>query len=130
MATTYAAVVAATRRYYRRDPRMRARLSELLDDLFSEFGWRSRLCAAVGGPFLHWTTRREEKRLARGWTYEPPTFYEHNEAAYTLDDAARRGGERCTCVTPAVPAKRDGIALVDDRIDQAAGDRVATPVDV
>ena len=28
--------------------------------------------------------RREEKRLARGWTYEPPTFYEQNEAAQRL----------------------------------------------
>jgi hypothetical protein len=120
MATTYAAVVAATRRYYRRDPAMRTKLSELLNGLIREFGWRSRLCAAIGGPFLHWTTRREEKRLARGWTYEPPTFYEHNDAAYTLDDAARRGGERCTHVTPAIPAKRDGIALVDDRVDQTA----------
>ena len=24
--------------------------------------------------------RREKQRLARGWTYEPPTFYEANHA--------------------------------------------------
>jgi len=36
----------------------------------------ARLTAAVLGPILLWTTRREEKRLARGRTYEPPTFLE------------------------------------------------------
>jgi hypothetical protein len=30
----------------------------------------------VLGPILLWTTRREEHRLAKGRTYEPPTFIE------------------------------------------------------
>ncbi|MGE5321397.1 MAG: B12-binding domain-containing radical SAM protein, partial [Actinomycetota bacterium] len=34
------------------------------------------LTAASLGPVLLWSTRREEKRLAAGWTYEPPTFVE------------------------------------------------------
>lgn len=33
---------------------------------------------AVLGPVLLWTTRREEKRLARGKTYEPPTILERS----------------------------------------------------
>ncbi len=36
----------------------------------------ARLTAAALGPILLWTTRREEKRLAKGRTYEPPTFLE------------------------------------------------------
>ncbi len=36
----------------------------------------ARLTAAVLGPILLWTTRREENRLAKGRTYEPPTFLE------------------------------------------------------
>jgi radical SAM superfamily enzyme YgiQ (UPF0313 family) len=36
----------------------------------------ARLTAAALGPILLWTTRREEKRLAKGKTYEPPTFLE------------------------------------------------------
>jgi hypothetical protein len=30
------------------------------------------------GPVLLWTTRREERRLARGKTYEPPTILERS----------------------------------------------------
>jgi radical SAM superfamily enzyme YgiQ (UPF0313 family) len=41
-----------------------------------EFGGWSRVCAAVVGPVLLWTARREEKRLAAGKTYEPPTIIE------------------------------------------------------
>jgi hypothetical protein len=30
----------------------------------------------VVGPFLYWTARREQRRLAEGKTYEPPTIIE------------------------------------------------------
>jgi radical SAM superfamily enzyme YgiQ (UPF0313 family) len=36
----------------------------------------ARLSSATLGPLLLWSTRREEKRLASGRTYEPPTFIE------------------------------------------------------
>jgi len=36
----------------------------------------ARLAAASLGPILLWSTRREENRLAKGRTYEPPTFLE------------------------------------------------------
>ena len=79
LATTYAAVIGGCRRYYRKNPAMRAKMSQILHDLYREFGWKSRLAAAFGGPYVLWKTRQEEKRLAQGWTYEPPTFYERNE---------------------------------------------------
>jgi hypothetical protein len=41
-----------------------------------EFPIVSRVSAAVLGPILLWTARREEKRLAAGRTYEPPIFIE------------------------------------------------------
>ena len=41
-----------------------------------EFPVVSRVSAAVLGPILLWTSRREEKRLAAGRTYEPPIFIE------------------------------------------------------
>jgi len=41
-----------------------------------EFPVVARLVAASLGPILLWSTRREEKRLASGQTYEPPTFLE------------------------------------------------------
>lgn len=42
----------------------------------TEFPLVSRVSTAVLGPILLWSTRREEKRLARGKTYEPPMFIE------------------------------------------------------
>jgi hypothetical protein len=34
--------------------------------------------------------QREEKRLARGWVYEPASFYEKNAAAIALENEPRR----------------------------------------
>jgi radical SAM superfamily enzyme YgiQ (UPF0313 family) len=81
LSSVYPAVVAAARIHYRGNPALRAKMDGVLQDLHHEFGLKSRLYAAVAGRYVHWTMRREEKRLARGWTYEPPTFYECNEAA-------------------------------------------------
>ncbi len=41
-----------------------------------EFPVMARLTAALLGPVLLWTARREERRLASGRTYEPPTIIE------------------------------------------------------
>jgi hypothetical protein len=95
LATVYPAVVAAARLYYRGNPRLRAKMDALLKDLHREFGLKSRLYSAVAGPYVYWKMRREEKRHARGWTYEPATFYERNEAAQRL--AAGDGSQAVLC---------------------------------
>jgi hypothetical protein len=82
--TAYSAVVAAARLYYRGNATLRAKMDALLADLHREFGLKSRFYSAVGGRYAYWKMRREERRLARGWTYEPRTFYERNEAAQQL----------------------------------------------
>ncbi|MBN1590571.1 MAG: cobalamin-dependent protein, partial [Pirellulales bacterium] len=79
LGTTFSALLGAARRYYRDDPPMRAKMDELLSELCAEFGWKSRLYATIGAWWVFPKIRREEKRLAEGWTYEPPTFYERNE---------------------------------------------------
>ena len=53
-------------------------IRKLRKDIHREFGFVSRMVAAASGPFLLWTSRREEKRLAGGVTYEPPTFRERS----------------------------------------------------
>ena len=45
-------------------------------EIEKEFGLLSRLASRFAGPVLLWTTRREEKRLAAGRVYEPPTIRE------------------------------------------------------
>jgi hypothetical protein len=42
--------------------------------------------------------KREEKRLAQGWVYEPVPFYEKNAAALALENKARR--------RPKIPIRR------------------------
>jgi hypothetical protein len=52
------------------------RIRNLRREVAKEFPVVARLSTAALGPILLWTTRREEKRLAAGRTYEPPTFIE------------------------------------------------------
>jgi pyruvate-formate lyase-activating enzyme len=96
--TTFSALIAAARRYYRGNPALRAKMSAILRELYHEFGLKSRLWAALCGPLLHWTIRREERRLARGWTYEPPTYYERNEAAQRLASPSDASVPTCQAV--------------------------------
>jgi len=51
-------------------------IHKLRSEVENEFPIIARLTAASLGPILLWSTRREEKRLAAGHTYEPPTFVE------------------------------------------------------
>jgi hypothetical protein len=52
------------------------RIHKLRREVEKEFPVVARLTAASLGPILLWSTRREESRLAKGRTYEPPTFVE------------------------------------------------------
>ncbi|MGD1214212.1 MAG: B12-binding domain-containing radical SAM protein [Terriglobales bacterium] len=52
------------------------RIHKLRREVEKEFPVIARLTAASLGPILLWSTRREENRLAKGRTYEPPTFVE------------------------------------------------------
>ena len=74
----YAGVLWATRRHYRDKPQYVAQISELLEELHGEFGWRSRLAAPIAGRYLYHQLQKQQKMLEAGWLYEPPTFYETN----------------------------------------------------
>ncbi|OHB71243.1 MAG: hypothetical protein A2V70_15160 [Planctomycetes bacterium RBG_13_63_9] len=101
LGTTYACMVGGAKLYYRRkDPAMYAKMSALLKELCREFGFKARFYGELGGRYVLWKIRREEKRLAAGWTYEPPTFYERN-AACTDNPAA----EVCRYVASFSPAR-------------------------
>jgi len=56
-------------------------IRSLRKDIGREFGLRPRLTAWLFGPVLLWTSRREEKRLLEGKTYEPRTFIERRNWA-------------------------------------------------
>ncbi len=72
----YAAALEATRRWFHDQPAARDRAASVLRDLKKEFGLRSSLAAFLGGWYVLHQLRAEARRLARGFTLEPPTFYE------------------------------------------------------
>jgi hypothetical protein len=78
---TYAGALWATRDWFRSNPVLSAKISRILTDIHHEFGLKSRLVAPLLGRYLRFTLGREDRRLRRGWTYEPPTFYETNQTA-------------------------------------------------
>ena len=94
------AVVAATKEYYRENRRLHAKMSDLLEDLYDQFGARARYIAEAAGPHLVEQLRAEEKRLADGWAYEPSTFYEINSACRRLFADEYPEATPCLYVTP------------------------------
>lgn len=78
---SFSAVVGAIMRYYRGNPVMYDKARRLLKELHAAFGCKARLFSSFGGWWVLWKIRQEEKRLCAGFKYEPPTFYEGNEAA-------------------------------------------------
>lgn len=73
-------MVAASLEYYRDQPELYTRFATLLNELNEEFGEQARHFAKLAGPVVLQKIREEEERLKNGWTYEPPTFYEKNNA--------------------------------------------------
>src|SRR5580704_8086456 len=73
--TTYdAALWAMEKRLKETNAEIAARIRTLRREIESEFGAATRLVRAVTGPILLWTSKREDRQLANGKTYEPPTF--------------------------------------------------------
>ena len=83
--TMYSALIGAAKRYYRKNPEMRAKMGAILDDLHAEYGFISRFYSAFGGLWLMRKIRKEAKRVAAGWTWEPQTWYEKNLPAKAFD---------------------------------------------
>ncbi len=81
LSTGYAGMLWAAERWLRGNAAVAAKLRACREEMGREFGWKSRLVAPLLGRFLLLTMWREARRLERGWAYEPPTFYELNDAA-------------------------------------------------
>jgi hypothetical protein len=73
----YGSALWAMERQFRKVNRSGSdQIRALRQEFRKESGLFSRLLPTVLGPVFLWTTRREERRLARGKTYEPPTIVE------------------------------------------------------
>jgi len=83
--TTYAGAVWAMHKWYAGDERLAAKTAALLHGLHETFGPVTRLTAPLVGRYLLAAMKREEQRLAQGWTIEPAVFYE-KEAEFAVAD--------------------------------------------
>jgi len=68
---------------YLRDtnPAVSQRIGTLRRAIHRELGWRSRLAAALGGPVVYWSSRRDASRYPAGRRLEPRTFVDRPRAA-------------------------------------------------
>ena len=80
---TYAWLLwAMEKRLRKQNPPVSEKIRSLRRELSREFGvLRTRLLAGMIGPAILWMHKREEKRLAAGVTYEPPTILERRNWA-------------------------------------------------
>jgi len=74
--TYNAALWVMEKRLKRANESVARRVRALRKDVEREFGIASRLSRLAVGPILLWASKREERRLAAGKTYEPRTFIE------------------------------------------------------
>jgi hypothetical protein len=105
LATVYSGLVWAAERWLGRDTAAGALAAATRRALVAEFGTIARLAGPVVGTALLATMRLEARRLRRGWTYEPPTFYEANEAALDARERRGRAPSPCASVLPEVVAR-------------------------
>ncbi|HWR52867.1 MAG TPA: radical SAM protein, partial [Bryobacteraceae bacterium] len=70
------ALWAMERKLRKSNPAVSDKIHAFRETLERAMGPGASLAASVVGPALLWTSKREERRLERGQTYEPPTFIE------------------------------------------------------
>jgi radical SAM superfamily enzyme YgiQ (UPF0313 family) len=90
----YAGALWAMRKYYAGNDRIAGKVEELLEEIYEEFGWKTRFLAPVIGRYLYGAAKKEEARLAQGWTYEPQFFCQKNTMALALEGLRRAGRTR------------------------------------
>jgi hypothetical protein len=98
--SAYAGAVWAMKKWYRGNSPMSEKMDALLKDMYRTFGWKARILAPVIGRYALAKFTREEKRIKRGWSYEPCSFQEKNAAAIALEKKVRG---RVKIAIPEVP---------------------------
>ncbi len=82
--SSYAGAVWAMRKWYQGNEQMAGKMNRLLMDLYGTFGWTTRILAPVIGRYGYLKLKQEDRRLEKGWGYEPVCAYEKNEAALAV----------------------------------------------
>lgn len=78
----HASAIWAMKNWYRENKQMREKMSTLLREISREFGWKTKVMAPIVGRVILSKIKKEAKRIASGWTYEPAIIYEKNDRAF------------------------------------------------
>jgi radical SAM superfamily enzyme YgiQ (UPF0313 family) len=82
VSTAYGAALWAMEREFEKvNGEVSRQIRSLRKQIAEASPWRERAAARLLGPLMLWTTRREERRLRAGRTYEPPTIVERRNWA-------------------------------------------------
>lgn len=80
--TAYTGMLWAMERQLRQtNTKVSRQIHDLRREMGKEFGLATRVLSGLLGPVLLWTSRREQRRLAAGKTYEPRMFVERRNWA-------------------------------------------------
>jgi hypothetical protein len=104
----YAGALWASERWLAKNRALVARLRATRQGIERAFGWKARIAARIVGPVVYAALWLEDRRLRKGQTYEPPSFYDVNKAAAARAELASRGASACRWVEP--PAARPAVA--------------------
>jgi radical SAM superfamily enzyme YgiQ (UPF0313 family) len=83
MPTLYAGAIWATRYWFKDNQRIVRNFTEVLRDVYREFGLKARITAPLVGLIVLYLLHKENKRLEDNPIYEPPTVYETYAKAVT-----------------------------------------------
>lgn len=72
---SYAGLVWAAKKWFRRQGLDVEKISSTLDEIHREFGLKSKLASSLMGPIIYRILEKKQQRLASGWTYEPTTIF-------------------------------------------------------
>jgi radical SAM superfamily enzyme YgiQ (UPF0313 family) len=101
--TIYAGAVWAMKKRFWKNKGVHKQLKMLLKDLYREFGWKTRIIAPITGIYCLAAIINEERRLKKGWAYEPKSFYEKNDAALALEQMEVVGKKKTVRINFPVP---------------------------
>ncbi len=107
--TIYAGAVWAMKKRFYKNKATHQKLNILLKDLYREFGWKTRIVAPITGIYCLAAIINEERRLKKGWAYEPETFYEKNQAALALEQREMVRKKKTITLNFPVPKPAPGI---------------------
>jgi hypothetical protein len=79
----FAGALWATRLWFRSKPSIAEKTKAFLQDIYDAFGMVSRLAAPAVGLIVLCSLAKENWRLDKGLTYEPPTFYQSSIRSVT-----------------------------------------------